>query len=562
MAGRLSKRWLLAPSPPPNALGNWPRALAAVLWHRGIRDAAGAERFLTPRLAHLRDPLELPGMTAAVARIAQALEDGQRIVVYGDYDVDGMSAAALLTTALRALGGCVMPFLPRRLDEGYGLSRQALRRCHQEHQPRLLVAVDCGITSVTEVADLQAAGTDVIILDHHEPGPDLPPAVAVVNPKLQPGHTPLAAVGVAFKLIHALAKARPAYRERLPLRQWLDLVALGTVADLVPLTGENRILVRHGLHQLGVTRHPGLRALQEVAAVRPPVLPGHIGYRLGPRLNAAGRLADAEAALELLMATDAARARELAVQLNERNRERQQVEETILHQARARAQTIADAGGRVLVVADPHWHVGVIGIVASRLMQEFYRPTVVIGSGGKGSARSIPGFSIVAALRACRHLLVNFGGHELAAGLTVRCGHEDALREALDAAAASALPAEAWQPCLHLDAEVKLGELTEELFVGLSNVEPCGIENPTPCFVVRNVRVRGSPSVVGKSHLRFAVTDGERTLPAVWWGHADEELPREAFDLAFEAETETFSGVETVRLVVRDLKPLSAPHRP
>lgn len=561
MAGRLSKRWVLPEPPPADALHELPRPLAAVLWHRGIRDRAAAERFLNPRLAHLRDPWELPGMSAAVTRVLQALDQREKIVIYGDYDVDGITACALLTTTLRTLGGAATPFLPHRLQEGYGLSRAALARCCRQHQPRLLIAVDCGIASVREVAELQAAGTDVLILDHHEPGAEIPPATAVVNPKLEAGHSPLAAVGVAFKLAHALAKSRPAYRDLLDLRALLDLVALGTVADLVPLIDENRILARQGLSRLAESNRVGIRALREVAAVHPPITPGHIGYRLGPRLNAAGRLADAEAALELLLTNDADRARQLATQLNDHNAERQQVEETILRAARLQAQRAMQAGAHVLVVSDPTWHVGVIGIVAARLVQEFYRPAVVIGAGGKGSARSIPGLSIVAALRACHRWLTNFGGHELAAGLTVRPGHEEALRADLDAFAAGALPPEDWQPRLHLDAEVKLCELTEPVFRGLKNFEPCGIGNPTPCYVVRNVHVRGPTSVLGKTHLRFLVTNGEQTLPAIWWGQADSELPRGPFDLAFEAQTENYRGVETVRLVVRDLKPLSEPRR-
>ncbi|MCS7049665.1 MAG: single-stranded-DNA-specific exonuclease RecJ, partial [Verrucomicrobiae bacterium] len=540
MTERAAKRWVVAPPPPPDALAHLPRPIAAVLWHRGIHDRESAERFLHPRLSHLRDPLALPGMTAAVARVLRAIDDREPIVVYGDYDVDGITACALLTKAFRVLGAQTAYFLPRRLDEGYGLSRSALQRCCRQHRPRLLIAVDCGIASVQEVAHLQATDTDVIILDHHEPGSQLPPATAVVNPKLEAGHAPLAAVGVAFKLIHALAKTRPAYRAMLDLRALLDLVALGTIADLVPLIGENRIVARHGLQQLADTNRVGLRALCELAAVHPPITPGHIGYRLGPRLNAAGRLADAEAALELLLTEDAARARQLATLLNEHNAARQQVEETIFRNARVQAERAAETGARVLVVADPTWHVGVIGIVAARLMQEFYRPVIVIGAGGKGSARSIPGFSIIAALRACDRWLSNYGGHELAAGLTVQPTHEAALQSELDAYAATALPAEEWQPKLHLDAELSLGDLNEELFQRLKDLEPFGVENPTPCFVTRRVQVRGTPTVLGKSHLRFSVTDGQRTLPAIWWGHADHELPRGAFDLAFEAETENY----------------------
>ncbi len=562
----MNKRWVIAPpDPAAAALGLLP-PLAQTLWHRGCRDAATARQFLHPQLRDLRDPLELPAMTAAVERILAALAAGERIAIYGDYDVDGITASALLTRVLRAGGANVTNFLPSRTDEGYGLSPDGCARCVREHNPRLLIAVDCGTSSVNEIAALQQAGVDVIVLDHHEPPADLPACVALVNPKLvaRPSRlcaaeshmrdacgtmTSLASVGVAFKLAHALAKASAPLRAAVDLREHLDLAAIGTVADMVPLTGENRILVRAGLDRLPASSKAGIQALREVAGVTGEINAGHIGFRLGPRINAAGRLADAMAALELLLTDDAAQAGQLARLLDEHNRDRQAVQERIAKEALA----AVPADDRVIVVANDDWHTGVVGIVASRLVQQHYRPAVVIGSEGKGSCRSIPGFNIVAALRDCAPLLEKSGGHELAAGLTMKPGKIEELRAALNRLAAP-LSAETFTPVLRVDAVLRLDGLTEEFFAQLAQFEPCGIENPTPCFMVEGVRLRGAPRVVGKNHLRFTVTDGATTAAAIWWGMADRELPRGEFDLAFAAELDDFTGTPTVQLRVRDVR--------
>ncbi len=545
----MNLRWVIAlPDPAAETLG-LPPPLAQVLWQRGVRDAAAARQFLRPQLRDLRDPFELPAMSAAVDRILAALAAGERIVIYGDYDVDGITASALLTRVLRAAGGHVANFLPLRQEEGYGLSADGCARCLHEHRPQLLIAVDCGTSSLAEIATLRQAGVDVIVLDHHEPPAELPACVALVNPKLDRAATPLASVGVAFKLAHALAKNSAAVRAAVELRDHLDLVALGTVADLVPLTGENRILVRAGLDRLAASSKAGIQALREVAGVTGDVKAGHIGFRLGPRINAAGRLADAMAALELLLTDDAAQAGRLAQLLDEHNRDRQAVQERIAKEALAAVAP----DDRVIVVAHDEWHPGVIGIVASRLVQQYYRPAVVIGAEGRGSCRSIPGFNIVAALRDCAPWLEKAGGHELAAGLTLKPGKLEELRRALNRLAAP-LPAEMFRPVLRVDATLRLDELTEEFFAALAQVEPCGIENPTPCFVVEGVRLRGAPRVVGKNHLRFTVTDGETTAGAVWWGMADRELPDGEFALACVPEVDEFAGTPTVQLRVRDIR--------
>ena len=549
-----------------------PAPLTQALINRGYRDQAAARLFLQPQLRQLTDPFALPDMAPAVARILAAITRHERIVIYGDYDVDGVTASALLVNVLRAAGATVANFLPHRLDEGYGLSAEGLARCCEEHRPQLLIAVDCGTSSVAEVAGLNAQGIDVIVIDHHEPPAELPACVALVNPKRRPewkdGKTEewagaqssnfplfqsssLASVGVAFKLAHAILKQDRQLAGKIDLREQLDLVALGTVADLVPLTGENRILVKAGLERLPATKKIGLRALMEVAGVAGAVTPGHVGFRLGPRLNAAGRLDDAMAALELLLTDNPGRAAELAAVLDRHNADRQRLEERIVGEALAQARECAD--DKVLVLTNPDWHPGVIGIVAARVMQQFYRPTIVIGAEGKGSCRSVLGFSMVGALATGAELLIRYGGHEMAAGLSVVPANIPALRQRLNAQA-GALP----EPIMRLDAVVGLAELNATFFAGLEQFEPCGSDNPRPVFVVSGVQLRGPARVVGQKHLKFVITDGATTAEAIWWGQAAVELPDSEFDVSFVPELNEFRGTVTVQLNVRDVRKKSA----
>jgi len=545
--------------------------LAQVLVNRGFRDANSASQFLNPQLRQLGDPFDLPEMAAAVDRILAAIQNKERMVIYGDYDVDGVTSSALLQLVLRTAGATVTNFLPHRMDEGYGLTQDGIARCLKEHEPQLLVAVDCGTSSVSEIADLKKHKVDTIVLDHHEPGQKPPDCVALVNPKtvgrasrspLSEGNhrqdacaTPFASVGVSFKLAHALLKRDRQLSERIDLRDHLDLVAVGTVADVVPLIGENRILVKTGLERLPHTQKIGLRALMDMAGVTDEVSPYHIGFRIAPRLNAAGRLSDATAALELLLTDDPSRAKEMATLLDEHNAERQRIEEHMVEEAMAMAR--AQERDRVLVLAKKGWHVGVIGIVASRIQQEFYKPTIAIGIEdklGKGSCRSVTGFSIVAALQHCAPLLERFGGHEMAAGLSVKAGNVEELRRRLNAFAASELKDEDLSQRIRIDAVARLDDFDEEFFEQLDRLEPCGPENPTPVFVLEGVRLRGAPRVVGKNHLRFNVTDGDTTAQAIWWGRGDFELPQGNFDVAFTPELNEFRGVENVQLKVRDVR--------
>ncbi|MFA7006515.1 MAG: single-stranded-DNA-specific exonuclease RecJ, partial [Verrucomicrobiia bacterium] len=524
----MKRRWLIAPPDPAlqkqlaDALHVSP-TLAQVLINRGHRTPESAARFLKPRLADLGDPFLLPDMKPAVARVFAAIERREKIVIFGDYDVDGITATSQICQLLRVLGAEVGCYLPNRMEEGYGLSQGAVEACVAAQQPKLLIAVDCGTTAATQVEWLASRGVDAIVLDHHEmpEGSTLPRCVAVVNPKRETSETPwhhLASAGLAFKFGHALLKE--GRNRNLPaagavdLKQWLDLAAIGTIADIIPLVGENRLIAAAGLPQIGATRRVGLRALMEVAQIRPPVTPYHVGFGIGPRLNAAGRLQDAEKALDLLLNDDRESALEVARWLDSNNRERQAIEKQIADEATKRtAQEFHAHHDFVIVQADPAWHIGVVGIVASRVLRTFYRPTIIIGGapaeatgdGWRGSGRSIEGYDITAGLAHCRELLLRFGGHEMAAGLSVKPENVAKLRDALNEHARQTIPAEALIPAWRLDAELSFADLNEELIEDLLQIEPTGQENPRPLFCARGVRIRTEPRIVGKTgdHLKL-----------------------------------------------------------
>src|SRR5436189_4171725 len=402
--------------------------ILALLKRKGFVTMEEVTAFLQPRLGSLRDPFLLPNMTAAVARILRAIDDRERVVLFGDYDVDGVTSLALLAEMLRGYGATPELFLPLRMEEGYGLSRESVERCLEQYRPQLLIASDWGTASAGEIGELKNRGVDVIVLDHHEPKSQLPDCVAMVNPKTDPT-SPFhyfCSVGIVFKLCHALLKTRPL--PGLDLKSKLDLVALGTVADIVPLVEENRVLVQHGAIEIGRTCRIGLRKLMQVAGVRPPISPHDIGYRLGPRLNAAGRLSTAEKSLRLLLTNDEEEATALAIELDQQNRARQEVEKEILAAAvetiDKRFDPARDAG---IVAGARGWHPGVLGIVASRIARKYHRPAILIGFDengvGKGSGRSIEGLNLVDALTRCASSdcgIAKFGGHEMAAGLAMR----------------------------------------------------------------------------------------------------------------------------------------------
>ena len=569
-------RWSLAPAQPvlaeflAQSLSLSP-LLAQCLLNRGHSEPEPIARFLEPKLKNLADPFLLPNMAAAVTRLLAARAAREPLVIFGDYDVDGVTSTTLIHEVLTALGWTVHCYLPHRMDEGYGLSQTGVENCLEKFPVTLLLAVDCGSTARTQVAWLRERGVDVLILDHHQVSDPAPDAVALVNPQLQreagvppgsPDFTELCSAGLAFKLAHALVKQARA--DGLPgaaeydLRPLLDLVALGTIADLVPLRGENRILVSAGLTRLTETTRPGLIALKEVAGIKGDVGGYEVGFQLGPRLNAAGRLENAEEALHLLQAHDLAEAAPLAQSLDARNRERQDIERSISTQAigavRARFDPARDL---VIVEGQLLWHIGVVGIVASRVLQEFYRPTVIIGGEGgewRGSGRSIEGFDLAAALRECDDLLLRHGGHAMAAGVTIHPDQIEALRERLNTIARRSLRPEQLQPTLRLDAEVTLRDLTVPRLQELARLEQTGMGNPRPQFFLRNVGHQRALLRMGreKQHAKLWITDGDRTCEAVLWNAKEGSLPVGKFDLAFAPDLNRFNGNVTVQLKVLD----------
>jgi len=560
-------RWSVAPPQPLLA-----ESLAATLkvsslltqciLNRGLSEAVAIENFLAPRLKNLADPFLLPNMDAAVVRLLRAREQNEPLVIFGDYDVDGVTSTALLVDVLHTLGWSVNYYLPHRMDEGYGLSQDGVENCLNKFPATLLLAVDCGSTAVESIAWLRERGVDVIVLDHHQLSAPAPAAVALVNPQLGQEFTELCSVGLAFKFAHALIKRG---RETgLPgaaifdLRPLLDLVALGTIADVVPLIGENRIFVSAGLEKLSTTKRPGLVALKAVAQS-----PGKIGvmdvsFQLAPRLNAAGRLENAEESLHLLLTANEAEATLLAQSLDAHNRERQKIErgisDEVIGAVRARFNPQTDF---VIVEGQLLWHIGVVGIVASRVLQQFYRPTFIIGGEGeawRGSGRSIAGFDLAAALRECDDLLLKHGGHAMAAGVTIAPDKMDAFRAQLNEIARRSLKPEDLQPPLRLDAEVELREISLESLAELERLKPTGQANPPVQFFARRLTHARPLQRMGaeKQHVRLWVTDGIITHECVWWGAGKESLPVGEFDLAFAPGINEYNGKRAVQLKVLD----------
>jgi single-stranded-DNA-specific exonuclease len=562
-------RWSLA-APQPLLAGQLARGLnlspllAQCLLNRELSEPPLIACFLQPRLKQLADPFLLPNMGAAVERMFRAREQKESLVIFGDYDVDGVTSTALLVEVLSALGWSVNYYLPHRMDEGYGLSLDALENCLNKLPTTLLLAVDCGSATPDSIGWLQKRGVDVIVLDHHQVSSPAPEATALVNPLVgtSSGFHELCSVGLAFKLAHALVKCGRetglAGASGFDLRPLLDLVALGTIADLVPLTGENRILVSAGLARLNRTERPGLMALKRVAQCNIPVGTYEVGFQLAPRLNAAGRLETAAEALDLLLAKEPGRAMALAQALDARNRERQQIERGIVEEVVADLRTRFNPQTDFAIVEGRQaWHIGVVGIVAARVLRQFYRPTIIVGGDGvewRGSGRSIAGFDLAAALRQCGDLLVRHGGHALAAGLTLQPANLESFRARFNELARLALKPEQFQPPLHLDAEVGLDEITLECLTGLEQLKPTGQGNSPVQFCARKVTHQRPLQRLGteKQHVKMWVTDGVTTHECVWWGAGNESLPVGRFDLAFTPQINAYNGRRVVQLKVLD----------
>lgn len=530
--------------------------VAELILQRGFTDPDEIAQFLQPRLNDLSNPFRLPNMEAAVARIFQAIDNNESVVIYGDYDVDGVTSLTLLHGTLSAYGLHAHTFLPHRMDEGYGLSEQGIERCLADFNPSLIIAVDCGTSSIGPVQQLREAGIDVVILDHHEASPDgEPPAVALVNPKLGDDFHYLCSVGVVFKLAHGMLKQR---KIDFDLRDWLDVIALGTVADLVPLVDENRTLVRKGLEQLERTQRPGIAQLKSVAGVSGRMQSFDIGFKLGPRLNASGRLDTAQASLDLLMCQDEHQARVLAQFLDNQNRSRQEVESRIKDEALAMLERFNPKRDAGIVLGSADWHPGVVGIVASRIAKEFNRPTFIIAFDedgiGKGSGRSIPGISLVAAIEACSDLLEAGGGHEMAAGLSIREENLDAFRERFQNWIRESNDQQLLRPKLDIDLIATFDQLNLDLLDSYEMVHPLGMQNPAPLFASRGVQLSEAPRVIKEKHLRLRMYQNGREIEAMYFNSAHRELPRLPWDVAYRIDRNVYRGRVSVGVTIEAIR--------
>jgi len=576
-----SKRWRIADGDPAAAAAlaralDVSPLLAGLLIRRGCDTPEAARTFLDAPLAALHDPRQMLGMDAAVDRLRAAVARHEPVLICGDYDVDGVSGVALLVAGLRRAGAEVDYLLPRRLEHGYGLHLTIAEQAAAAGI-RVLVTVDHGISAYEAVALARARGMDVIICDHHLPPPTLPPATAILNPRQAGCAYPfkdLCGVGIAFKLLQALFGPE-AGEELWP---FLDLVALGTIADLVPLVGENRILAKHGLTQIAGTTRPGLRALAEVAGIplsaSGGVGAGRVAFGLAPRINAAGRLDDATAAVRLLLTHDPGEARALAADLDRQNRERQELEGSILAEALAQADVVHDPRRhRAIVLASPAWHPGVIGIVAARLVERFGRPTALIGTSGqeaRGSARSAAGWHIADALGRCADLLLHYGGHRAAAGFSLRTDRIEQFRERFLSLAAQELSDDDLVPTLLADAEASLDMVDLRLADSLTRLGPHGVGNPEPLLVARRLQVVQSPRRVGQNHLKMKVRPSAKSGQVVEtigfnlgsYAEILNQTPSPWVDLAFVPERNVWNDREILQLRVKDLRLLDGSSDP
>ncbi len=575
----IPKRWQVAPPVSPLVIARFSElhpVLVQILYNRGITTPEQSASFLAPDTL-IGNPFQLRGMNETVERLRNAMRVGEKIAVYGDFDVDGVTATALLVQTLRALGANAMPYIPHRIDEGYGLNREALKQL-KDSETRVVVTVDCGIRSLDEVAFGTSLGLDMIVTDHHSPTDDLPNAFAVINPKQTLCAYPykeLSGSGIAFKVAQGLLRAQanvplakiadPAIPSGngAPIKEedLVDLVALGTVADLVPLTGENRALVKDGLAQLRKTERPGIQAMLRYASLKMDTIDAAtIGYTLGPRLNAAGRLEHALQAYDLLTTQYPDEADSLAQKLENTNRERQRLTMELTTKAQQIVAPTAE-NDHLLFVTAPEFPEGIVGLIASRLSEEYYRPAIAVHRGpteSRGSARSISEFNIVAALDECRDLLVRHGGHSMAAGFTVRNENLSALESRLKTIAARALSGNEIAPTLFVDAETTLAQMDWSLQKALVSLEPFGYGNREPLFLSRRVLVRDS-RVVGNGHLKLLLSDGQVVWDAIAFRHGEwaPKVPRQ-IDLVYQLDARVWNGEARLQLNVRDLRPADA----
>jgi single-stranded-DNA-specific exonuclease len=561
------KRWELRPPAPAEFLTTMhdrSPIVATLLYQRELRDPQALSAFLSSDYkSGFHDPFLMKGMQLAAQRIAHAIAEGEPIAVYGDFDTDGVTAVTLLMQAIGAMGGDIRPYIPHRLNEGYGLNTEAIDKLIAEGV-RLLITVDCGISNVREVAHARAAGLDVIVTDHHTPPAELPDALAVVNPK-QPGcaypYKQLVGVGIAYKLVQALVRLGM----QLPLRgrDLLDVVALGTVTDMGPLSGENRVLVRAGLDSINTTDRPGLKALIVAAGLsRGKISAGDISFMLGPRLNAAGRLDDAVLAYKLLLADDFAAAQQLAADLNAANRRRQELTKEVQQAALAQIRELAKDANRIVILDGAGYPAGLVGLVAAKLVEELARPVLLLERGeetSRGSARSVPGFNMIEALTECDDLFVRYGGHSAAAGFTIANDRLPELERRLLRYAEARLPDQP-DPVLDIHVETPLGALSWGLHEQLAALEPFGQANPQPVLMSRRARVSGAWAKGAEGqHLKLRVDDGNGgpSFDAIAFrlGHLAQHFQRpRSIDIAYTLEANEWNGSKTLQLNVKDFR--------
>ncbi len=550
----------------PKNLKDWARQLnisdflTRLLWHRGIRDLKEMDIFLSPGLRHLPLPSTWPELDQAGQILAEALQENDRVAIWGDYDVDGLTATALMTDFLKRRGYKAIPYLPDRFQEGYGLSKAGLEYLASQGI-KVLITVDCGVSDCQEIQRAKDLGMIPVVTDHHMPGSELPPAQAIVNPRLKDCPYPnLAGVGVAFLFSTVLNNLLPG--EKLDLREYLDLVALGTIADLVTLSQENRILVKNGLLHLSEAKRPGIFALKEVSKLPPtaPIGSGQVGFSLAPRLNAAGRMDSAQVALDLLMAPDLEAARPLAEKLDHYNQDRRKQEESVIKEALAQITSGQEITG--LVCYDPKWHQGVIGVAASRVMEEFYRPTLLLSKEGdilKGSGRSIPQVNLYQALESCRDFLLDFGGHPMAAGFSLSPDNLSEFQDMFKKAVGQQLGSgKKLDPNLQIEAKLGLGMIDLQLVKEIDLLQPFGPGNPQPIFCSKPLSVQ-KYRTFGRKHVSLEVREdqaGVTMLGKVWrMAHIlNPDIQGKTVQLAFTPRLNHYNGMTSIDLQVRDLR--------
>ena len=562
-------KWIVAPEPDPEQVQDisanlgLDKIIVKILFNRQIDTPAAIKQFLSPNLEDLGDPFSLKSMEEAIERIMTALRENEKIMVYGDYDVDGITATSLLYLVLNKLGAQVAYYLPNRLVEGYGLSKQGIDEAERQ-DATLIISVDTGVTAVDEVEYARQKGIDCIITDHHEQGEQLPKPVALINPKRNDCDyecRELSGVGVAFKLAQALY--RRLQQDETELEEHLDLVALGTAADIVPLVGENRILTKFGISQIARTTKPGLKSLAFVSGLMGKKIgTGQVVFILAPRINAIGRLGDAASAIKLLTTKDERVASEIARTLDKENQRRKNIDEKTLNEALEQIrQTVDLENDKAIILSSQGWHQGVIGIVASRLVEKYHLPTIMIavdGGEGKGSARSIPGFHLCNALKECEDLLLRYGGHKYAAGLTIDPTKIDVFREKMKEVSHNLLTSDDLIAKLNIDAEVELSQINNDLLDALETFAPFGPQNMRPVFLTHNCEIVGQAYCVGKNHLKMKVRKGEAVFDVIGFGFGDwvNNLTGRGclVDLVHVVEYNTWEGHTRIQLRLKAIK--------